>query len=69
MLARIHDEMRDSLNHLDDVSRAKVICAYVDYQLHGTEPSKDDLLVYTAFKTKQFDLDIVIKDIKASIEN
>ena len=69
MLARIHDEMRDSLNHLDEVSRAKVICAYVDYQLHGTEPSKDDLLVYTAFKTKQFDLDIVIKDIKASIEN
>jgi len=61
--------MRDSLSHLDGVSRAKVICAYVDYQLHGVEPSKDDLLVYTAFKTKQFDLDNVISDIKASIEN
>ena len=69
MLARIHEEMLDSISHLDEATQNKVVMAYVKYQLYNEEPSKDDVLVYSIFKAKQFDLDGVKNDIKASVEN
>lgn len=69
MLARIHEEMVWGLKHLDVNTRNAVIAAYVDYQLYWIEPSQDDILVYSIFKAKQFDLDSIVRDIKASVEN
>lgn len=69
MMARIHEEMIDSISHLDEDIQNKIIMAYVKYQLYGTEPNKDDILVYSIFKCKQFDLDAIKSDVKASIEN
>lgn len=69
MLARIHEEMLDWIKHLDADVQGRVLLAYVNYQLYGTEPSQDDILVYSIFKAKQFDLDSIIGDMNASREN
>lgn len=69
MLARIHDEMLQSMSHLDDTTKGKVLLAYVNYQLYDVEPSQDDLLVYSIFKAKQFDLDSIKNDFKVASEN
>ena len=69
MLARIHEEMLEWLEHLDENTQWKVLLAYVKYQLYWTEPSQDDILVYSIFKAKKFDLDAIKGDIIASIEN
>ena len=69
MLARIYDEMMESIKHLDDNTKWKILLAYVNYELYDIEPSKDDVLVYSIFKAKQFDLDSAKKDIRASVEN
>ena len=69
MLARIHEEMLEWLQHLDEWTQWKVLLAYVKYQIYWTEPSQDDILVYSIFKAKQFDLDSIKGDIVASIEN
>lgn len=69
MLARIHEEMLDGIKHLDADVQGRVLLAYVNYQLYGTEPSQDDILVYSIFKAKQFDLDSIIGDMNASREN
>lgn len=69
MLARIHEEMLDSLKHLDEQTQGLVLLAYVNYQLYGIEPSQDNVLVYSIFQAKKFDLDFVKKDIEASVNN
>lgn len=69
MLARIHEEMLDSLKHLDEQTQGLVLLAYVNYQLYGIEPSRDNVLVYSIFQAKKFDLDFVKKDIEASVNN
>lgn len=61
--------MVEGLLHLDEDVQNKVIAAYVKYQLYWVEPSHDDILVYSIFKAKKFDLDSIIKDVQASIEN
>ena len=61
--------MLNWLEHLDENTQWKVLLAYVKYQLYWTEPSQDDILVYSIFKAKQFDLDSIIGDMKASREN
>ena len=69
MLARIHEEMLDSLKHLDEQTQGLVLLAYVNYQLYGIEPSQDNVLVYSIFKAKKFDLDGCRKDVEASVSN
>ena len=69
MLARIHEEMLESVKHLDEQTQGLVLLAYVNYQLYGIEPSKDNVLVYSIFAAKKFDLDSVKKDINASVNN
>jgi hypothetical protein len=69
MLARIHEEMLDSLKHLDEQTQGLVLLAYVNYQLYGIEPSQDNVLVYSIFKAKKFDLDGCRKDVEASVNN
>ena len=69
MLARIHEEMLESVAHLDYDTQCKVIMAYAEYQIYGKEPDPSDTFVYTMFKVKQRDLDIIIKDVQASIDN
>ena len=69
MLARIHEEMLESVKHLDEQTQGLVLLAYVNYQLYGIEPSKDNVLVYSIFAAKKFDLDKVKKDIEASVSN
>lgn len=69
MLARIHEEMVESLKHLDQNTQWRILLAYINYQLYDIEPSSEDILVYTIFKAKQFDLDSIKNDIKSSIEN
>ena len=69
MLARIHEEMLEWLKHLDEETQWKVLLAYVNYQIYWTEPSQNDILVYSIFKAKKFDLDSIKGDIVASIEN
>ena len=69
MLARIHEEMLESVKHLDEQTQGLVLLAYVNYQLYGIEPNKDNVLVYSIFQAKKFDLDNVKKDINASVSN
>lgn len=69
MLARIYDEMLDSVEHLDRDTKAKVIYAYVDYQITWNLPPKEDTIVYSMLMAKKLDLDATIKDIQASIDN
>lgn len=69
MYAVIHDEMLNSLSHLDAVTKSKVVLAYVEYQINWTEPSQDDLLVYSIFKAKQFDLDSTKSRAEVAREN
>ena len=56
MYAIVHEDMVKELEHLDEETQCKVIWAYVKYQLYWIEPSKDDVLVYSIFKAKQFTL-------------
>ena len=69
MYATIHDEMMKSLEHLDDSVKGKVLLAYVNYQLYGQEPNQDDVLVYSIFKCKQFDLDCMKNRSEIAREN
>ena len=57
MYATIHDEMLESIKHLDEATQGKVMLAYIKYQIYWEEPSNEDVLVYSIFKAKQFDLD------------
>ena len=61
--------MLESVKHLDEQTQGLVLLAYVNYQLYGIEPSKDNVLVYSIFAAKKFDLDSVKKDINASVNN
>lgn len=54
MYAIVHEDMVKEIEHLDSDTQAKVIAAYVKYQLFWVEPSSDDVLVYSIFKAKQF---------------
>lgn len=69
MYATIHDEMLSNIEHLDKDTQARVIYAYVDYQLHGTIPDSSDTLVYSIFMAKKFDLDAIISRANASRAN
>lgn len=69
MLARIHEEMMESISHLDIDTQDKVLGAFVRYQFYWTIPSPDDVLVYSVFMARKFDLDNIIRDVNASIEN
>lgn len=69
MYATIHDEMLSNVEHLDKDTQARVIYAYVDYQLHGTIPDSSDTLVYSIFMAKKFDLDAIISRANASRAN
>lgn len=69
MYATIHDEMMKSLEHLDDSTKGKVLLAYVNYQLYGIEPSQDDVLVYSIFMCKKFDLDCMRNRSEIAREN
>lgn len=69
MLARVYDEMLDSVAHLDPDTQARVIYAYVRYQILGELPDPSDVVVYSMVMAKQVDLDGTIRDIKASITN
>ena len=69
MYATIHDEMIESISHLDEATQGKVILAYIKYQMYWTEPSQDDILVYSIFKAKQFDLDSSINKAEIAREN
>ena len=57
MYAIVHEEMLNSIDHLDDETQGLVLLAYTKYLLYGVEPSTDNQLVYSLFKAKQFDLD------------
>lgn len=57
MYAIVHEEMLNSLDHLDDETQWLVLLAYTKYLLYGVEPSTENQLVYSLFKAKQFDLD------------
>jgi len=61
--------MVESLQHLDEQTKALVLLAYINYQLYWKEPSKENLLVYSIFQAKKFDLDAIKKDITASQNN
>ena len=69
MYATIHDEMLGNIEHLDRETQGKVILAYVEYQLHGTIPDPSDVLVYSVFMAKKFDLDAIINRANASRSN
>lgn len=69
MYAIVHEEMVSGLEHLDRETKAKVIAAYVDYQLYWVEPSKDDVLVYSIFKAKQYDLNVIKNKSEIAREN
>lgn len=69
MYAVIHDEMLKSLEHLDADTKGKIVMAYIEYQINWVEPSKDDLLVYSIFKSKQFDLDSIKSRAEVAREN
>ena len=69
MLARIYDEMVDSVSHLDRDTQARVIYAYVRYQIYGELPDPSDVIVYSMVMAKQLDLDSTVRDVKASITN
>ena len=56
MYAIVHEEMLNSIDHLDDETQGLVLLAYTKYLLYGVEPSTDNQLVYSLFKAKQFDL-------------
>jgi len=57
MYAIVHEEMLNSLDHLDNETQWLVLLAYTKYLLYGVEPSTENQLVYSLFKAKQFDLD------------
>ena len=69
MLARIHEEMLNSVEHLDPATQGAIMLAYIKYQIKDIEPSDSDPIVYAYFKAKQFDLDSMKMDVKASITN
>lgn len=69
MYAIVHEEMLKGLQHLDAETQAKVIYSYVNYQLTWVEPSKDDVLVYSIFKAKQYDLNITKTRAECAREN
>lgn len=69
MYATIHDEMLEGISHLDESTQGKVMLAYIKYQLYGEEPSKDDVLVYSIFMCKKFDLDGIRSRAEISREN
>lgn len=56
MYAIVHEEMLNSIDHLDNETQGLVLLAYTKYLLYGVEPSTDNQLVYSLFKAKQFDL-------------
>ena len=56
MYALVHEDMLKEIEHLDQETQGKVVLAYVNYQLYWVEPSKEDVLVYSIFKAKQFNL-------------
>lgn len=69
MLARIYDEMLESVAHLDLDTQARVILAYAKYQVYGELPDSSDQLVYSMVKAKQLDLDGIVRDINSSRDN
>lgn len=69
MYATIHDEMLDNIEHLDHDTQAKVIFAYVKYQLYWELPDPSDVLVYSIFMAKKFDLDAIKNRADASRSN
>lgn len=69
MLARIYDEMLDSVAHLDPDVQARVILAYAKYQVYGELPDQSDQLVFAMVKAKQWDLDNIVRDINSSRSN
>lgn len=69
MYAIVHEEMVKGLEHLDYDTQCKVIWAYVKYQLYWVEPSKDDVLVYSIFKAKQYDLNVIKNKSEIAREN
>lgn len=69
MYATIHWELLDSIEHLDEDTKARVIYACVVYQIDWVEPPQNDLIVYSIFKAKQFDLDSTVRRAVANIEN
>jgi len=69
MYATIHDEMLSNIEHLDREIQGKIILAYVEYQLYGTTPDPSDVLVYSVFMAKKFDLDAIKNRADASRSN
>lgn len=69
MLARIYDEMLESVSHLEPDVQARVIMAYARYQVYGDIPDSSDPIVYSMFKAKQLDLDGIVRDINSSRSN
>jgi len=66
---RVHREMLESLEHLNEEKQGLVILAYCRYMIYGKEPDPQNELVYSLFKNKQFDLDAIIRDIEVAQEN
>lgn len=69
MLARIYDEMLESVAHLESDLQARVILAYARYQVYGELPDPSDPIVFAMVKAKQWDLDNIVRDINSSRDN
>lgn len=69
MLARIYDEMLESVAHLEPDVQARVIFAYARYQVYGELPDSSDPIVFSMVKAKQPDLDNIVRDINCSRVN
>jgi len=69
MYATVHDEMLSNIEHLDRETQGKIILAYVEYQLYGTIPDPSEVLVYSVFMAKKFDLDAIKNRADASRSN
>lgn len=69
MLARIYDEMLESVAHLEPDVQARVIMAYAKYQINGELPDPSDPIVYAMVRAKQWDLDNIVRDINSSRTN
>lgn len=68
MLARIYDEMVESVDHLTKEEQAEVIYAYVRYQLYWEIPETTSV-AYNFFRAKKLDLDSCVRDVLSSINN
>ena len=69
MLARIYDEMLESVAHLEPDLQARVILAYARYRVYGELPDSSDPIVFAMVKAKQWDLDNIVRDINSSRDN